>query len=166
MNGFEEMCAAYARSRVTYFGYREKCFNYMGSLVSEFIRHCGIPEEQIRFVPDNEEPKENTLYSLPGAMHLDEDTFWHVGLRITLYEKPNVFPHQPVLLVICVKEMDGKLLVKVGAKAEAKEVDLTDKNQRETLFRQMIGTVINFFEGSLQEFLEKEAPLKTIGFIQ
>lgn len=166
MSKFEEMCGAYAESRKHWFSYRDRCSDAMRRLVGGFIKYCEIPEDQVKFVPVNGEDREGKTFSLLGAMHVEDKGFWQMGIQITLFEKPNQFPHQPILIVLGVKDLDGKLRVMVGKDGEAHSINLDDEMQVVGLYDQLVLRVKKFFGESLQEFLEKSAPLKTIGFIQ
>jgi len=66
MTDYEEMCAAFAASRKAYFDYRDRCFSHMGTLVKGFIDYCQIPKDQVRMVPCDKKPQEDSLYSIAG----------------------------------------------------------------------------------------------------
>jgi hypothetical protein len=166
MSKFEDMCAAYADSRNKFFSYRKRCQSHMSALVSGFIEYCKIPPDQVLFLPCDHEPKENSRYSLPGAMHLDEDTYWYLGVQITLYEKPNIFPHQPILLILCVKDINGDLFVKIGRDSQTQQLNLSDESERSSFYDQLVGIITRYFKEGLQQFLETEAKLKRIGFVE
>jgi hypothetical protein len=40
-------------------------------------------------------------------MHLDDDTYWHLGLKINT--APNVFPQQELLIIFKFKEKEEKV---------------------------------------------------------
>ncbi len=137
----------------------------MATVVNGFIEYCGIPPNQILFLPCDKEPDENSRYTMPGAMHLDEDTYWHLGLQITLYEKPNIFPHQPIFFKICVKDKDGDLFVKLDQEKEPQKINLSSRDDLNVFFDKLVSLIIRYFKEGLQEFLEKETIIKKLGFI-
>ncbi len=111
MSKFEELCNAYAKSRNDYFSYQDESFKFASSLINNFIDYLEVPEEQIKYIPTNIEPVKDMIYTIWGSIHLDKDTFWHLGVLLTLYEKPNIFPHQPIKIEFLFKKMILNLLL-------------------------------------------------------
>lgn len=165
MSKFDEMCAAYVESRKNWFSYRDKCSDAMRRLAAGFIKYCEIPEDQVRLVPVTGEDRQGKTFSLLGAMNVEDQGFWQLGMQITLFEKPNQYPHQPILIVLGVKDHDGKLQVMVGKDGEVQLLNIDDKEQLANFYDKLVILVKKFFRDGLQEFLEKSAPLKTIGFV-
>lgn len=164
MTKFDEMCAAFEQSRNSYFDYQRQCFSSMVKLVNGFNDYCKIPTEQIKYVPVNKKTEEGALYSVIGAMHLDKDTFWHIGLQISLHASPNSIQQQQILIVLCLKELEGKTIVRIGLNAEPQSLDLSDKMQCEIFYERIVQLVKDNFQKGLQYFLEKSSPLRKIGF--
>jgi len=54
--------------------------------------------------------------------------------------------------------------VKLGPDGEPRPIDLKDENERRDLYDKIVSTVKHFFQDGLQEFLEKSAPIKKVGF--
>ena len=164
MTKFDELCQAYATSRKNYFDYRNACHDFISRLVKKTIKYLEIPEEQVKLIPLSEEVKDQCDYSISEAMHLDEDTFWHIGIKITLYEQPDIVPHQPVLIWLMVKKNDGSFLVKLGPGSK----DFMIRPNEEKDYIHFIDTVFlsikNSFELELQHFLEGEEKTRRIGF--
>lgn len=164
MTKFEELCQAYTNSRKYYFDYRDSCYQFTGGLMGKISSRLGIPMEQLEFIPLKEEPKPNTKYSISGAMHLDDDTYWHIGIRITLYEKPNILPHQPVLVRILIKKKDNIFTVRLGPAGEVFPIRQEVEEEYNTFIDAMFSLIKNGFETGLQRFLEKREIVKKIGF--
>jgi|SRR6266853_2103981 len=163
MSKFDEMCSAYTNARNEWQKYRDLCFQYLGILAGGFIAYCGIPESYVSFVPLNEEPVENRVYSLPGATHFDDDGFWSLGLLITLFEKPNVFPHRTVLIPLFLKEEGRKVLVRIGRDGNLTEIQIDNESERNRLYDRIVDTVKRYFANGLQRAIEKPGALK-VGF--
>lgn len=167
MSKFEELCRAYAVARKNYFDYRDTCCKFAHTLVSGMIDYFKCPKEQIKFIPLKGEVEPNSSYTVMGAIHLDDDTFWHLGVMLTLYEAPNVFPHQPVLLQLLIKKVDDYFIVKLGTKRQEFTIH-EDKPDEFNPFYEFIFVLIKEnHEKGLQRFLgkeqKKEEPRK-IGF--
>lgn len=164
MSKFKELCDAYTLSRKKYFDYWDACAIFATNLVNGVVDYFECPREQISFIPLKETPKPNTTYTLRGAMHLDEDTFWHLGVGLTLYTAPNIFPHERTILPFLIKKVDDNFIVKLGP--EGKEFrDSTDKSDRFKEFFDFIFIKIKErYEKGLQKFLEQNETTRKIGF--
>ena len=164
MSKFEDLCRAYATSRKNYFDYRDACLKFGTNLVNGMIDYFKCPREQVKFIPLKEDIKPNTMYSLLGAMDLDDDTFWHFGLGLTLYEAPNVFPQETALLPLLVKKVDDSFIVKFGTHGEEFKIH-KDKPDEQTAFYEFVFRQIKeSYEKALQRFLEQKETSRKIGF--
>ena len=164
MSKFDELCKSYSDARKYYFDYQESCFQFAGKLVKILVDYIEIPKEQIDFVPLKEDIKPNTKYSIPGSMHLDDDSYWHLGIKITVYEKKNICPHQPLLVRILIKKKDSSYIVKLGIDGEP-IIIRPDIDDDFNIFSESLYKLLkNVYEGRLQKFLEKEEVVKRIGF--
>jgi|SRR5947209_3228308 len=163
MSKFDEMCSVYTNARNEWQTYRDLCFQYLGILSRGFIAYCGIPESYISFVPLNNDPVEGRQYSLPGAIDFDDDGFWSLGLRITLFEKPNVFPHRMILVPLFLKDEGHKVLVRIGRDGDPTEIDIGNESERNRLYDRIVDTVKRYFSNGLQRAIEKPGALK-VGF--
>lgn len=164
MSKFDEMCAAYTMSRKNYFEYQKRCLKHFDTLIKGFIKYCDIPKEQVRFEPCDKVPEKNARYTLIGSIHLNDDTFWHLGMVITLYEKPNVYPHQSLLIILCIKENNGKVFLKVTPEDKQQQIDLLDEKQCSALYDRLIEGVKSYYQNGLQRFLKGPESIKKIGF--
>jgi len=167
MSKFGELCHAYKVSRDKYFSYRDESFEFARELIGLYTEYLAIPKEQFKFIPLDEEPTPNSTYSLFGAIHLNEDTYWHLGLQITIYTSPNIFPHQPIMIRFMFKKsQDNKYFVKISDSDPGHNIEQGNKPQFIAFFDFLQDQIRSHFEDGLQEFLEQSAPLRTIGFIQ
>ena len=164
MSKFEDLCRAYAISRKSYFDYRDACLKFGTNLVNGMMRYFQCPKEQVQFIPLKEVIPPGLTSNLLGAMHLDDDTFWHFGLGITLYEAPNIFPQETVLLRVLMKKTHGYFIVKLGTRGEEFKIH-GDKPDDFTVFYEFVFSQIKeSYEKGLQRFLEQEETSRKIGF--
>lgn len=167
MSKFEDLCNSFEKSRNTYFEYRDESFGFAGELISQYVQYLEIPKEQFKFIPLDEQPAPNTTYSLFGATHLNDDTFWHLGLQITLFSDPNTYPHQPILIRFMFKKSKKDIfVVKISEDDEGHLIERGNSPQYVKFFEFLQKQIRSNFEDGLQEFLEQSAPLRTIGFMQ
>jgi len=163
MSKFNEICESFKISRKQYFDYRDECWKFANQLINGFREYAKIPNEQFTFVPLDKEINSDSLYSLMAVMVLQDDTYWHFGFQITLYEAPNIYPYQPILFKITLKKSNGKFIVKVGPNFE-KAISLDSEAEKIELYEYLCNSAVNCFKGSLEKFLENKAITKRIGF--
>jgi hypothetical protein len=164
MSKFDELCGVYGKSRDDYFVYEEESFKFASSLVINFVEYFGIPQVQIKFIPTNIEPEEGLTYTLPGSIHLDTDTFWHLGMIVTLYEEPIIFPHQPIKLVLKFKKENTQFLVKLQNTEKEFRITPFVKLEYNDFYDHIYEEIKNMFKDQLQQFLKDSSTVKTIGF--
>jgi hypothetical protein len=165
MSKFEEMCAAFGKARRDGTEYQHRCFQNLSFLVQGFSKYCEIPPESIQVVPVDQDAKKDTFYAIPGAAHFDpNDGFWHVGLVITLAERPNTFPRLRALTKVSVRERDGKVVVKRGGDDRPRELNLGDQQQCNEFYDDIVEHVKEALGKRLQDVAVKPSDAQTLGF--
>jgi hypothetical protein len=166
MTKFDDLCAAYAGARQKFFNYRDECWKFASQLSTELVAFFGCTREQVEFVPVTKERKPGFGYSLMGAMHLAEDTFWHFGILTTIYEAPNIFPQQPLLFHLLVKKVDQSFIVKGSPKGPEFRVGAPTAAELRPLNEWLFEQCKSWLDHGLEMFLEgQEQPEpKKIGF--
>jgi hypothetical protein len=163
MSKFEEMCKTFADARDTWIGYKDRCWQYITTLSTGFVKYCDIPQGHFAFVPvRNAEPEKK--YTPPDAIQFESDGYFHVGWRITLCESPNTFPHQSVLVALALRESEqGKVMIKRGWEQEAQEIDLKNESQRQAFYNGVVQRIKEYF-GRNPEDMGSDSRSSKIGF--
>lgn len=164
MSKFEEICQAYATSRKTYMEYRDACFGFSQTLLEGLIRYLEVPGGRIRLVPVNREPDADAVYTLAGAMHLDEDTYWHLGVLVDLSDPAGAYPPQAVLLKLLLKRHEATFFVRLGQDEEDFEVRDGHPQDLEAFLEHIYLSIKESYEQGLQQFLIQEESTRKIGF--
>jgi hypothetical protein len=74
---YEEMCDVAKTARKNWNARRDRCRQYMATLITGLLRYCGIPNEAVKFARWDEssetfiEPEQGEL-SYPALMYFDE----------------------------------------------------------------------------------------------
>jgi len=168
MSKYEEICKANATVRENWSQYRDRSWQRLWSIVNGLEAYCEIPPEMVTFLRWNEgagdarayvEAENGMRYTLPGATVFDKDDgYWHLGLCITL-SRPGAIPPQWVYFVLCVTELDGKPMVKVGVVGKPRQIDFDSPEQLNALYEYIFESVMKCFHDS-----NKDAS-KPIGFV-
>lgn len=163
MSKFDEMCSAYVSARNKGIAYRDRSFENLGRLVQGLVSYCEIPESHFCYLPLKETPVEGRQYGLAGAIHFDDDGYWHLGLQLLLRDNESQFSQSRILVVLCLCEQDEKVMVKIGANGKERELDMNDESQCVVFYNDVVEIVKRWFS-QLRESMEKSGTLRTIGF--
>lgn len=166
MSRFDELCKAYAKARKNYFNYRESCLTFAENLINGLIKYLECPPEQVRFFPlDQQEPQPGHTYTLMGSMTLLEDTFWHFGMGLTLYESKHIYPHETVFFQFMIKAGDTEDSFFVKLEEEGEMFRIATPDDAILLYKLIFNEIEESYKNSLQHFLENTGDTaRKIGF--
>jgi len=87
---YQDLCKALETARASFAGYRSDCVFFAANFTRGFTEYTSWPRENIAYEAGYEGvagPGEPTITQKPEeAMHLDEDAYWHFGLRLVVSE--------------------------------------------------------------------------------
>jgi hypothetical protein len=164
MSKYDELCQAYANSRKAYVDYRNACFGFAQELLEGLFGFLQVPEGRIRIVPVSREPDPEAVYTLSSAMHLDDDTYWHVGVVVDLVDASGTFPPQAVLLKLLVKRHDGVFFVRLGRDGEDMRVRDGYPQDIAVFMNHVFTAIKESYDQGLQQFLDQDESTRKIGF--
>ncbi len=111
MSVYEELCEAYLDSRENLEECRNHCVAQYEAIVNHLIQRIEIPDGAVRYINLHEEASP-AVYTLPGAITLGGDGFWHLGLVIT-FHKEGTTPTFQLLFDIHLQAVNHGFLVKL-----------------------------------------------------
>nr|DAI75498.1 MAG TPA: hypothetical protein [Caudoviricetes sp.] len=167
MSKFEEICAAYKVSQDKFHDYRNRSMDFALSLGHKYIQYLGITRENFRWVPVQDNSTEEEGFTIQGAMHLDDDTYWHLGLKINVFTAPNAFPQQRLLIIFKFKQKEKDKFEVMVDGYDKKHIIAVDGDASYTVFFNHLQKIImSLYEDDLDNFLASQQENRTIGFIQ
>jgi hypothetical protein len=167
MTKFEELCNSYRLSRNKYFNYRNECVNFADELVYGMIGYFKCPKEQIKcFSPKGQDmPDNHSCQLLRGVMTLEDDTFWHFGIGLTLYESPEIIiPRETVTIHILLKKVCERFIVKINTFEEKFEIYRNKPADFKNFYKFIFNKIKEDHEKETAIFYEKTDSVKKIGF--
>lgn len=151
MSKFDEMCKAFGDARNTWIEYKDRCWQYITTLSTGFVKYCDIPQGHFAFVPAKGAEREKK-YTPSDAIQFESDGYWHLGWRIELCESPNTFPYQPVVVTLALRVSEsGKVMVKRGWEKEDREIDLGNENQCQAFYDGVVERIKEHFGRNPQD---------------
>ena len=94
MSRFLELCRVIEEDRKRWIDYRRECLTFAKKLTSGMAEYLQCPESCMEYVPTVGERDPDKKYFLAGAMRLDDDPFYHLGvlLRLDLHTPSILIP--------------------------------------------------------------------------
>lgn len=164
MTKFEELCAAFKSSRDEYIAYRDACWDFAAHFLNGLISYLDLPGQTVSFIPLNDrDPTKN--YTLPGAMQLDDDTFWHLGFGMTIYEAPGVFPQKIMMIPIRFKILGDNVTMILSDNDQEIRFPIADQTKPQEIYKMIFDSLRDFFIAGLDRFLNSSTTRGTIGFV-
>lgn len=167
MSKYDEICQAYSKSRRTFRNYEETCRNFARDLVAGLVDYLDWPREnEISYIPLGDEEEfdpNNRFYALAGAMNIDDQSFWHFGVELTVHE-PNTGAH-PISFIISffIKKVGPYFIVKLGPKGKEIKIPESKQHELEPFYDAVFGQILDFFNRKYYQAVAREE--KHFGFI-
>ncbi|MFQ5421953.1 MAG: hypothetical protein ACE5FD_05275 [Anaerolineae bacterium] len=157
MSKYDEICQAYRKSRREFLSYGETCRVFAHELIEGMIEYFEWPRNQeITFIQLGEEINPmDRFYALAGAMQMDDESFWHFGVEMTVHEPTGVYP-QPFLMSFYIKKNGPIFIVKLGPKGE--EIKIHEDRRRELgpFYEAVYVKIVSFFLKEYQEAINRK----------
>lgn len=161
---YDEICFTYRKSRKMSLEYENLCQVFARDLVDGMIEYFEWPQDQeITYIPLGEElDPNNRFYALSGAMQMDDESFWHFGLELTVQEPGGSYP-LPFLMSFFIKKIGPHFIVKLGPKGKEIRIHEERRGDLAPFYDAVFVQIMNFFTRQYQDAVTKG--LKEPGFI-
>ncbi len=115
MSKYEEIIVSYSNARKAFYAYEDTCRNFARDLIMGMIEYFEWPQDrEITYIPLGEElDPNNKFYALAGAMRMDQQSFWHFGVELTVSEPSGAYPLSLVMSFF-IKKVGPYFIVKLG----------------------------------------------------
>ncbi len=156
MSKYEEICQAYRKSRREFLKYEETCRVFASELIEGIIDYFEWPRDQeITFIQLGEEMNPtDRFYALAGAMQMDDESFWHFGVELTVHEPAGIYP-QPFLLSFYIKKTGPIFIVKLGPKGEEIKIHEDRRGELSPFYDAVYVKIVSFFLKEYQEAINR-----------
>ncbi len=130
MSKYKELVQSYSNARKSFRDYENVCRNFARDLIFGMVEYFEWPQDrEITYIPLGEElDPNNKFYALAGAMHMDDQSFWHFGVELSLMEASGAYPLSLVLSFF-IKKVGPNFIVKLGR--NGREIKIPEEKQGE-----------------------------------
>ena len=111
MSKFNELCAAYGDVKRQYDDYRKECMLVVGAMVAGLREYLEAPDGYVSLYCKHGAWAGRKVDAPIAAMHLGDDTFWHFGISMDLFEQSGQLPFHTVGFDIKLKKVGHKYIV-------------------------------------------------------
>jgi hypothetical protein len=148
---YQELSRSLAKARESFAAYRSECFFFAAQLTRGFTEYAGWPRELAAYEPVSGNGSEIAdTPRIEDAMHLDQDGFWHFGLRLTVDEPKG---RSSILLHVRFKKLETRYIISLVG-FEDFEVPAPTAEALQPIYDSILNAVRRHFDYGLRLFLE------------
>jgi hypothetical protein len=162
MTPYQKLCHALNQANTDYSAYRQESFSFGLKFAAHFKAFLCAPEGSLRYVPLEKDDDNNTGYTVMGAMHMEEDGFWHLGMILLL--EANGRPGHEIKLHIRFKREGDAFRVGPFIDHDEFVVQPEFEDSFRPVFHCIVKAIDNYFLIGRNGQLEKSGPMRSIGF--
>ena len=147
MSKYEEICAAYSKSRRLFSNYEKVCQDFARNLVFGMIEYFEWPRDQeVTYLSLGEEiDPTDRFYALAGAMRMDDQSFWHFGVELEVHEARTGANPVSFVMSFFVKKVGPYFVVKLGPKGKEIKIHEEQEQSLEPLYDAVFAQITDFF---------------------
>ncbi|HET9554151.1 MAG TPA: hypothetical protein VFP50_14380 [Anaeromyxobacteraceae bacterium] len=157
---YQDLCTAFEEARKRFSDYRSDCVFFAATFARGLADYLGGPRELVAFEPVGGVRVGDGPTDVKDAMHLDEDTYWHFGvrLRITSDKVTDAIP-----LRIRFKKIEGRYVVNLFGHEDFELAEPTPA-ALQPVYHELFTSVRRHYEDGLRLFLDKRGQNLHIAF--
>jgi hypothetical protein len=147
---YQELCQSLEAARSRYSAYRSECVLFAATLSRGLMEYASWPRELLSYEPVSGGSAGEPTEAIEDAMHLDDDAFWHVGLRLAL-EVPK--GKDSILLRVRFKKLETRYIISLFG-FEDFEVAAPTPEALQPIYESILNAVKRHYDYGLRLFLE------------
>lgn len=170
MSLFDAACKKYAEGRDAYIAFRDKSYEALHFVSLALGEIAEVPPQSVSYVKLESwdgPPVEAKRGTSPMAMiqHDETENIFYIGIVLTVFEAPNVFPHQPLLIRFGFRWIDDEKKWEIAAANRTMEKwNLSDTGQRERFIEGLFSDICDGLNFNPVDEGRQENRRKSFGF--
>ena len=165
MSKFQDMCKAYETAQRQFRDFQSASIEFAETLWKRMVAYLEVPPAQTTLYEIN--PKGGFELANPpfsDILHLRQDGYWEFGAGITVYERPEAYPRDTVLLYLMVRRnLDGTFNARLAGIDEVFIIHPDRPEDFTTYFEHLFQMIIGSYKTGLDRLLQ-ENTTNRIGF--
>ena len=172
MTRYEQLQESQKKSKIIYHDYKEMCAVFLKDFFEYLIEYADIPTKKLLIVKN--EDKDNyvdytfELSSIELLMKLEEDGYWHIVVKIILYNNvdPDIiqFPQPAISLSLSFKKENDTYKMKLKQDNESFDVQENDAEIYKKFYDYILNRITYYYENSFMDFINKNISQSKYGF--
>ena len=158
---YQDLCHALESARRRYHDYRSDCGFFAATFVRGLTEYLGGPRELVSFEPvGGARAGELPPTQAADAMHLDEDTYWHLAmqLRFVADGSADVLP-----LRIRFKKIESRFVVNLFGHEDF-ELAEPSPTALQPVYDELLTSIKRHYDDGLRLFLDRRGQNLHVGF--
>ena len=147
---YQDLCHSLEEARKRSRDYRSDCVFFASQFARQLVEHLGGPRDLVSFEPTEGARMGDGPVTIEEAMHLDEDTYWHLGMRIRLESDK---ASDEIALQVRFKKIEKLFVVNLFAHEDF-EIAEPSPTALLPIFRELCDSVKRHYEDGLRLFLD------------
>ncbi len=148
---YQQLCQALEDARKRFSDYRSDCVFFAATFARGLAEYLGGPRDLVAFEPVAGVRVGDGPTDVKDAMHLDEDTYWHFGLRLRLCADQAV---DAIPLRIRFKKIEGRYVVNLFGHEDF-ELAEPSPAALAPVYEELFNSVRRHYDDGLRLFLDK-----------
>lgn len=157
---YQDLCQALEEARERSRVYRSQCAFFATQFERQFAEYLGIQHDRVTFEPLTGAGAGDGPVPVQEAMQLDEDTYWHVGLRLELSTEK---AKDSILFHLRFKKMEDLYVVNLFGHEDF-EVAEPSPTALRPIFVELYDSVKRHYQDGLRLFLDRRGQNLHMGF--
>lgn len=165
MSRYETLCAALRDLREKYAQHRGDCFALTGQLVAGLREFLGVDEDIVAFYATQGSWAGKKVDGPAAALHLGDDTFWHFGVAIDVFEEADQMPCHAVGFELRLKRLPDHFLVALMPEGPQFQISAAaPENDLRALYEHLYQHVLKRYGEAYRGYFVEGEPGKRFGF--
>lgn len=165
MTKFEELCSIYTEAEQDFSNYRWKCIDLaveLGNKLADYME-CGKEEIQYYLTSNLTQPQGANLPNQPKEAHprdaliLENDTYWHYGMGVNLYQGTNKNPAMTYILDVALKGQKDNFIINFPKQQKQFNINPNKQKDFQNISEFIYNEIKGRFENELEKFLKHQS---------
>jgi hypothetical protein len=153
---YDELCETYRNARKIFLSYQKDCQVFAREVVDGMIEYFEWPTTQeITYIPLGEDiDPNNRFYAISAVMQMDDESYWHFGLELTIEEPSGAYP-LPFLMSFFIKKTGNVFVVKLGPNGKDFQIPEERRGQLAPFYDIVYKHIVHFLTHKYQDAITK-----------